>query len=261
MTEAVKDSPHQIQAEGAADSQPGSANPLLPGHLTNVSYAIGPKPLLKDITLTFTAGKRSLILGPNGAGKSLLLRICHGLLPASSGEISWQVPNPEAARQQALVFQKPVLLRRSVAANLDHALSLQGLRGAAGRRRRQEALDHCGLSAQADQAARLLSGGEQQRLALARVWALRPRVLFLDEPTASLDPAATRIVEGLIQDLHNEGCKIIMTTHDLGQARRLADEIIFLHQGQVHECSPAKQFFDQPTSPQGRAFLAGDLLV
>ena len=254
------ESPPNDKRPPAPDGRPQNRRALLPGRLIDLGYQVGGRQLLDRVNLTFTPNSRSIILGPNGAGKSLLLRLSHGLLSPSSGRIDWQVPTDAATAQQALVFQKPVLLRRSVAANLDHALALKGIGGEERRRRRDAALAHCGLARQAGQPARLLSGGEQQRLALARVWALQPQVLFLDEPTASLDPSATRAVEELIQDLHHQGCKIIMTTHDLGQAHRLADEIIFLHQRRVRECSAAKDFFSQPSSPEGRAFLAGELL-
>jgi tungstate transport system ATP-binding protein len=204
------------------------------------------------------------VLGPNGAGKSLLLRLAHGLLRPTAGEVLWRNRKVAGAgrgpRRQAMVFQKPVLLRRSVAANLDHALALHRIGGVERRRRRLEALEATGLSALAEQAARSLSGGEQQRLALARAWALKPQVLFLDEPTSALDPAATRTVEEIVEALHRAGTKIVMTTHDLGQARRLADEVVFLHRGRLVERAPADRFFQGPQTREAQAFLAGDLL-
>jgi tungstate transport system ATP-binding protein len=159
-----------------------------------------------------------------------------------------------------MVFQRPVLLRRSVFANVTYALALRGTRGPARKARADAALERFGLASLAGRSARVLSGGEQQRLALARAWAVEPEVLFLDEPTASLDPAATRAVEEALAAFRDAGTKIVMTTHDLGQARRLADEIVFLHRGRVIERSPAKTFFDAPASAEGRAFLKGELL-
>ncbi|HEX7967438.1 MAG TPA: ATP-binding cassette domain-containing protein [Stellaceae bacterium] len=235
---------------------------ILPLRLDRVSYAAGGVTLLSEVDLALAAGPRSIVLGPNGAGKSLLLRLCHGLLEPSSGRVAWgggALAPDMVRRQQAMVFQHPVLLRRSAAANVDYALSLRGVPRAARRLRVAEALDRVGLAALARRPARVLSGGERQRLALARAWALQPQVLFLDEPTASLDPAATRAVEEIIDAFHRAGTKIIMTTHDLGQARRLADEVVFLHRGRVLERAPASTFFAGPTSEAARAFLAGEL--
>lgn len=241
---------------------------LLPGGLEAVSYAAGGRLLITELDLIFTAGPRSFVLGPNGAGKSLLLRLAHGLIAPSSGRVVWQGgrqngrPNGHRGNQgrQAMVFQRPVLLRRSAAANVDYALALHGIKGAEQARRRDEALEATGLADLAKRPARVLSAGEQQRLALARAWAIRPGILFLDEPTASLDPAATRAVEAIVGAIHDAGTKIIMTSHDLGQARRLADEVIFLHRGRLLERTAAAQFFSEPTSREARAYLQGDLL-
>jgi len=238
--------------------------PLLPLEFDRVGYAINGTPLLHDLSFTLRHGARSVIVGPNGAGKSLTLRLCHGLIEPSSGSIAWRgggTAIPDAVRrQQAMVFQRPVLLRRTTAANIDHALKLRGLDRASRRTRTVAALAQTGLSALADRPARTLSLGEQQRLALARAWALSPQILFLDEPTASLDPAATRQVETLIANFHAAGVKIVMTTHDLGQARRLADEILFLHHGRLLEHVDAQRFFEDPATPEGQAFIRGELL-
>jgi tungstate transport system ATP-binding protein len=200
-----------------------------------------------------------VILGPNGAGKSLLLRLCHGLLAPSEGRVAWTLPEL-AGRRQAMLFQRPVLLRRSVRGNIAEALALGGVAHGARRARTEAALTRFGMEALADRPARLLSGGEQQRLALARAWAMRPEVLFLDEPSSQLDPGATRCIEALIRALSGEDMTIVMTTHDLGQARRLAEDVAFLHHGRLVEAGPAPEFFASPTSSEARAFLAGDLL-
>jgi len=232
----------------------------LPLQLTGVSYEVNGKRLIDRIDLELHAGTRTLVLGPNGAGKSLLLRLCHGLLMPTRGAVRWSFDDHVALRRaQALVFQRPVMLRRSVRANIEFALAVHGADRAAQVRRAGEALEQTGLTQLAARPARGLSGGEQQRLALARAWALEPAVLFLDEPTANLDPASTRSFEGIVEAIDAAGTKIIMTTHDLGQARRLADEVLFLHRGRLVERSPAAQFFDSPDSPEARAFLAGDL--
>ncbi|MCC7017471.1 MAG: ATP-binding cassette domain-containing protein [Rhodospirillales bacterium] len=238
-----------------------SSRSILPLALKDVSFAIGGKRLIKNVSGAFAPGLCTVIIGPNGAGKSLLLRLCHGLLSPTSGAIVWEGANGRDPRLfQAMVFQRPVMLRRSVWANVDYALSLRGLPKAERRAMVHDALEWTGLSHLRESPARVLSGGEQQRLALARVWALNPEVLFLDEPTASLDPAATHTIEELIAAIHAAGTRLIMTTHDLGQARRMADEVIFMHRGRVHEQSPAEAFFAKPENELAQAFLRGELL-
>lgn len=236
---------------------------LLPLVLDQVGFGAGGQTLIADISLTVETGSPTVILGPNGAGKSLLLRLMHGLLQPSSGRVRWLGPaaqNPDTVRfGQAMVFQKPVLLRRSVLANVAFPLKLRGLGSTARNDRAAAALERVGLTALAQRPARVLSGGEQQRLALARAWALRPQILFLDEPTASLDPAATRQVEEIVEGFARDGTKVVMTTHDLGQAKRLAGDVIFLHNGMVTELTPATDFFTSPRSKAARAFLDGEL--
>ncbi len=237
------------------------AVPILPLTLTGVTYQARGQTLVDNLSAELKAGGRCVILGPNGAGKSLLLRLCHGLLRPTAGRIEWAGGNGESVRRrQAMVFQKPVLLRRSAAGNIRYPLHLRGMP----RRDRQalvdEALARANLSVLAGRPARVLSGGEQQRLAIARAWVTRPEVLFLDEPTSNLDPAATRAVEELILAVDQAGTKIVMTTHDLGQARRLADEILFLHGGRLLERTPAAEFFNAPRTSEAAAFLRGDLL-
>jgi tungstate transport system ATP-binding protein len=234
---------------------------ILPLVVHKLCYEIGGKRLLDSVSFHTEVGPRTVVLGPNGAGKSLLLRLCHGLLSPTAGTITWAGAAPATVRSsQAMVFQRPVLLRRSTAANITYVLRLQGIPRRQRRAMVTEALDQAGLLPLAAQSARVLSGGEQQRLALMRAWALKPQVLFLDEPTASLDPAATRAVEALLDQIHHTGTKIIMTTHDLGQARRLADEVLFLHHGRLVDYAPATVFFSHPQSKEAAAFLEGTLL-
>ncbi|HYQ90611.1 MAG TPA: ATP-binding cassette domain-containing protein [Candidatus Competibacteraceae bacterium] len=203
-----------------------------------------------------------VVLGPNGAGKSLLLRLCDGLLTPTSGTLDWNGRSPAQARPyRAMVFQRPVLLRRSAAANIAYALGARGVARHERKERVTEALARTGLTHLADRPARVLSGGEQQRLAIARAWALQPQVLFLDEPTANLDPAATRAIEQLIRQIRGSGTTIMMTTHNLGQARRLAHEVLFLHHGRLLEQTAATEFFAQPRCPEAAAFLRGDLVL
>ncbi len=235
---------------------------ILPVQLRGVGYRVGSRFLLRGIDLELGSQGRTLILGPNGAGKSLLLRIVHGLLAPSEGCLRWACADPVRVRRgQAMVLQRPVLLRRSVEANLAFVLGIHGVRGSERRERVGRALEESGLAERARQPARSLSGGEQQRLAIARAWLLEPEVLFLDEPTANLDPAAVQAVEGLLRTVHAAGTRIVMTTHDLGQARRLADEIVFLHRGRCLERSATEAFFEAPTSPEARAFVSGKLLA
>jgi tungstate transport system ATP-binding protein len=235
----------------------GATGSILPGRLEGLVFEAGGRRLIDGFDLSLQAGPRMVILGPNGAGKSLTLRLAHGLIAPSAGRVVWQAP--QARRRQALVFQRPVMLRRSAAANVDYALALRGIAGAARARRRDAVLERTGLAPLARRPARVLSIGEQQRLALARAWAVEPELLFLDEPTASLDPAATRAVEEIVNAIHGAGTKIVMTTHDLGQARRLADEVVFLHRGRLVEHAPAERFFAAPATPEAQAFLKGEL--
>ena len=234
---------------------------ILPLALRDVSFAAGGKRLIKDVTCAFPSGLCTVIVGPNGAGKSLFLRLCHGLVRPSAGEIVWEGAQGRDPRpHQAMVFQRPVMLRRSAAANVEYALSLRGIAPRLRRAMAEDALARTGLRRFADHPARVLSGGEQQRLALARALALKPQVLFLDEPTASLDPAATHSVEEIVAAFRAAGTRVIMTTHDLGQARRLADEVIFMHRGRMLEKSPASAFFAKPENDLAQAFLKGELL-
>ncbi|TMG95939.1 MAG: ATP-binding cassette domain-containing protein [Betaproteobacteria bacterium] len=231
----------------------------LPIVARRVGYVHGATPILADVDLTITRGGRMFILGPNGAGKSTLLRILHGLIIPTQGTVTWNDVRTRPA-EQAMVFQRPVLLRRSAEANLRYALALSGVHGVNAERRIFEALTEVGLLDVAKRSARVLSWGEQQRLALARVWALEPEVLFLDEPTASLDPHATRAVEQIVSDIHARGTTIVMTTHNLAQAKRLADDIVFLHAGRIAERTSAESFFRSPHSAEAATYLQGERL-
>ncbi len=234
---------------------------ILPLTFQDVSFEIGGIRLIKDLNCTLEAGPRTMILGANGAGKSLFLRLCHGLIRPTTGRVLWQgAKGRDPADAQAMVFQRPVMLRRSVAANVDYALKLRGMAAAERRAAVEDALGHTGLRRLADNPARVLSVGEQQKLALARAWALQPEVLFLDEPTASLDPAATHAVEQIINAIDAAGTRIVMTTHDLGQARRLGDEVMFLNRGRLLEKALAERFFSEPENDLAQAFLKGELL-
>ncbi|WP_226580281.1 ATP-binding cassette domain-containing protein [Acuticoccus sediminis] len=226
----------------------------------DVTFAVRGRRLVDGVRLAVRPGRSTVVLGANGAGKSLLLRLLHGLIAPTGGAVLWRgSPLDRAARRhQAMVFQRPVMLRRSARANVAFAL---GVRGIASRDRVDEALERARLTALAAQPARLLSGGEQQRLALARALVTEPELLFLDEPTASLDPASTHAIEGLIDDARAAGVTIVMVTHDRGQAERLADDVVFLHRGRVAEHGPASRVLDAPQSEPFRAWLDGRLYL
>jgi tungstate transport system ATP-binding protein len=229
---------------------------ILPLSVQGLSFEADGKRLLDDVSFTLPQGGITAIIGPNGAGKSLTLRLCHGLLQPGAGSVRWH--EQDSHRRHAMVFQRPVMLRRSARANIVHALRAVGVTDAP--LRADAALSRFGLASLTDRPARLMSGGEQQRLAIARAWALEPEVLFLDEPSSQLDPGATRQIEEVIATLAAEGMTILMTTHDLGQARRLSRRILFLNRGRLAEDAPTETFFAAPASPEARAFIAGDLL-
>ncbi len=228
-----------------------------------LSFHAGEKRLIEDVSLMIRPGRRTVIMGANGAGKSLLLRLLHGLIRPSEGTIVWRGGpfDRDARRAQAMVFQRPVMLRRSVLANLRFALKVRGVRGADRLAREREALERARLGDLAHSPSRVLSGGEQQRLAVARALACAPDVLFLDEPTSSLDPASTYAIEKLIMEAHSEGVTIVLVTHDVGQARRLGDDIIFMHGGHVAETGTAARVLDAPRSEAARAWLEGRLFL
>ena len=235
-----------------------TAVPVLPLSVADLVLRFGDAIVLDGVQLKLGASGCTVIMGPNGAGKTLFLKLLHGLIPPTSGQISWGgLATSDAMSRQALVFQKPVLLRRSVAANIDFVLKSRGK----DRNRRTDLLLHVGLAHKADQPARLLSGGEAQRLALARALATDPDVLFLDEPTASLDPGSVLAIEHIVTEALARGVRVVFVTHDIGQARRMADDVVFLHRGRVAEHSPASEFFSEPRSAVARDFLTGQLLV
>jgi tungstate transport system ATP-binding protein len=231
---------------------------MLPLVLDKVFFVANGRTIIERVSIEFAAGPRTIILGPNGAGKSVLMRLCHGLLQPSAGRVEWRGARNGRGRQ-AMVFQRPVMLRRSAVANVSYGLKLAGVAPRERALRARDVLEAVGLAGITDRPARVLSGGEQQRLAIARAWALGPEVLFLDEPTANLDPGATRDIEAIIGQIHASGTKIVMTTHNLGQAKRLGDEILFLSQGRLVERSPVDQFFTNPASAEAESFIRGEL--
>ena len=233
----------------------------LPVLFDGVTVTAGDVTILDEVALTLMPGAPTVLIGPNGSGKTTLLRVAMGLTPPSRGRITWGGREKVPPLRRAIVFQRPAMLRRSAAGNIRYALHAAGIPRIDHDRRMGELLELVGLEHLADRAARRLSGGEQQRLALARALARDPAVLFLDEPTASLDPAATKSVEDVIRAVSQRNIKVVMATHDLGEARRLAGDIILLHQGRIAESGDVGSFFDAPQTREARMFLAGDLLI
>ncbi len=235
---------------------------ILPVTLSAVSVIKRGTYLIGPIDLTIGAGKISIVIGPNGSGKTTLLRLLHGLERPKTGHISWGNPSRHAVRtRQGFVFQSPIVLRRTVLENVAYPLFIRGKQKQAAREKARHWLQKTGLEVAADRQAMVLSGGEKQKLALARALITGPEVLFLDEPTTNLDGAATQEIENLLHDSAKSGTRIIMTTHDFGQARRLASDVIFIHHGLIHEHGGADAFFSGPVTLEARKFLGGDILL
>ena len=218
------------------------------------------KTLVGPIDMTLDSGGATVVMGPNGSGKTTLLRLLHGAARLTAGSITWACPIDEARHRQAFVFQRPVMLRRSVRENIAYPLLVRGVSKPEARTRTEAWAARVGLSQALDRPATVLSGGEQQKLALARAMITEPQVLFLDEPCAALDGRAMREIEDILLESKRAGVRLILSTHDLGQARRLADEVIFLMHGRISEHSPAPDFFAGPQSRQAQAFLRGDIV-
>jgi len=243
------------------DDDMADEHPLLPLVARRLQFAIDGRAIIRDVSFNIGSSGRTVILGPNGAGKSVMLRLLHGLLNPTGGELRWgSLTVREARDQQAMAPQHPVLLRRTVAGNLLHVLHVKGVPRGERQGLVDAALTQAGLAGLGSRAARTLSGGQKQRLAIARACVLRPAVLLLDEPTTNLDPAAVRGVEELIRAVAAAGTKILMTTHDIAQARRLAADVLFLNEGQLLEHASAAEFFAAPADPAAARFLDGELL-
>jgi len=233
----------------------------LPIALSGIVVKAGQLTILSGVTQTISAGAPTVLIGPNGAGKTTLLRVIMGLVTPDAGSVTWGSHNDPSQVRRAIVFQRPVMLRRSAAANIAYALGAAGMPRPRHEERIAELLSLVGLKELGQRPARKLSGGEQQRLALARALARDPAVLLLDETTASLDPAATKSIEDIIRTVAERGVKVVMSTHDLGQARRLGGDVMLMHRGRVIEHRPAAEFFTQSETEQARQFIAGELLV
>lgn len=218
------------------------------------------KTLLGPVDLDVGTGGCTIVMGPNGSGKTTLLRALHGLERLAAGRIEWQIPLTQAQQSQAFVFQTPVMMRRNVRDNLAYPLRLHGMGKTAAQTMAEDWAARIGLTQALDQPAPQLSGGEKQKLALARALIRTPQILFLDEPCANLDGRATREIETILKDAQARGTRIIMATHDIGQAKRLADDVVFVMHGDIIETGPAAAFFAGPTTPQAAALLKGDIV-
>ena len=236
-------------------------NTILPLDLQDVTVRRRGKRLIGPVSLHLGGSGVTIIVGPNGSGKTTLLRVMHGVERISSGQVRWAVPDVEAQHAQGYVFQTPIMLRRSVEENLRYPLRLHNTPKAEMAERVADWAAKTGLSDRLSLQATRLSGGEKQRLALGRALIRRPEVLFLDEPCANLDGASTRDIETLLLDAHHAGTRIVMTTHDLGQAKRLASDAVFMLHGAVAEQGTAKAFFDAPQTAELQAFFRGDIIA
>ncbi len=233
----------------------------LPITFERATVRAGAVTILDEISLVVSPGAPTLLIGPNGSGKSTLIKLGMGLIDASEGGVTWGGRANADSPRRAMVFQRPVMLRRTAEENIEYALASRGVPRVEQGRRIDALLEQVGLKHLKDRPARRLSGGEQQRMALARALACNPEVLFLDEPTASLDPASTKAVEDIVHATADSGVKIVMASHDLGQAKRLAGDVVFLARGRVVEQARAEPFFASPASPEAQAFLRGDLVI
>ena len=217
----------------------------LPLSVTGLDFSVGRESLLTGLTFALESEGCTAVIGPNGSGKTLLLRLCHGMLMPSAGEIRWGDISPARARHaQAMVFQSPVMLNRSVRANISYALKLHRVSRIERGRLVDEAIAQCGLADVAERNARVLSGGEKQKLAIARAWVTRPRALLMDEPTSELDPLATREIEAMIRLIVAQGVRVVLATHDMGQVCHLAGDVLFLEHGKLAAHLPVAEFRD-----------------
>ncbi|WP_270725096.1 ATP-binding cassette domain-containing protein [Shimia sp. Alg240-R146] len=233
---------------------------ILPLTVTKAVVRRRGKVLVGPISAELETDGLTIVMGPNGAGKTTLLRLLHGMERVSKGQLTWQVPEPMARAAQAFVFQTPILMRRSTLDNVAYPLLVHGVAQTDARARSADWLERVGLADSGSKPAHVLSGGERQKMALARALIREPQIVFLDEPCANLDGRATREFEDLLAETRAEGTRIVMATHDIGQARRLAEDVWFIHHGLIHEAAPAEAFFATPKSPEARAFIQGDIV-
>jgi tungstate transport system ATP-binding protein len=246
------------------EARAGSNSAILPISGEGLTVERGGRRIVDAVDIEIGGARGTLvIMGPNGAGKSVLVRVLAGLIEPTAGRVAWAGTAPDRARAPRIgfVFQRPVHLRRSALANVAYALSIAGVAKTERVARAHAALKRARIAHLAQAPARVLSGGEQQLLAMARTLATDPEILVLDEPTSALDPAATTAIEKLIAEVRADGVPVVLITHDIGQARRLADEVAFLHHGRLVERTPAASFFERPASAEAQAFVRGEIVL
>ena len=231
---------------------------ILPLTLKNATAHMRGKKLVGPVSLTLAQQGFTMLIGPNGAGKTTLLRLMHGLQRCSGGHVTWA--KPDARDQQAFVFQSPIMMRRTLRDSLAYPLRLRGMSKVAALEKATQCAGNFGLAELLESWAPLLSGGEKQKLSLARALITNPEILFLDEPCANLDGRATREIEAILQQVQAGGTRVVMSTHDMGQARRLAEDVIFMLHGTVHEQADVEPFFTSPQTPEALAFINGDIV-
>ncbi len=236
------------------------AHDLTPIQFKDLSVILGQKIILDKINCKIKSNSITAVLGPNGAGKSIFLQTINGLFSIQSGRLTFNLMeiNQEIRKQQAMVFQNPVLLRRTVIANLQF---ISNLRNKESNRLLKKILSKVGLEGYEKKPARLLSGGEKQRLSMARALIINPNLLLLDEPTANLDPYSLNLIEDLVLEENSIGKTIIFTTHDMSQAKRLATDVIFLNKGKVLEQTISKTFFKSPKTLEAQKYINGEILI
>lgn len=233
---------------------------LTPIQFVDLSVVLGQKIILDKINCKIKSNSITAVLGPNGAGKSIFLQTINGLVSIQSGRLTFNSMqnNQEIREQQAMVFQTPVLLRRTVMANMQF---VSNLRNKKSNQLLKNLLDKVGLEGYEEKPARLLSGGEKQRLSMARALIVNPNLLLLDEPTANLDPYSLNLIEDLVLEENSIGKTVIFTTHDMSQAKRLATDVIFLNKGKVLEQTVSKTFFKKPKTFEAQKYINGEILI
>ncbi len=238
-----------------------SLDSVLPLRIEEIEIWRRGKRLLGPLSWVLDGDGISILMGPNGSGKTTFLRAMHGIERISNGQMHWAGEEPAVQRAQAFVFQAPIMMRRTVRDCIAYPLRLRGVSRVLARDAAEEWAARVGLGAALSRPAMVLSGGEKQKLALARALVSTPQLLFLDEPCANLDGRATHDIEMILKEAREAGTRIVMSTHDIGQARRLADDMLFLHDGRLLEATPKDRFFTRPATPEAAAFLKGDLLL
>ena len=230
--------------------------------INSLSYSAGGRLLLDDICYTDDAAGCTALLGPNGAGKTVLLEICHGLRKPDAGSVSWFGSQASGMRGDvAMTLQQPVFLARSVYENLGYVLGVRKAPRAGRGETIRRVLDEVGLGHKSGDPVSALSGGERQCLSIARALLSEPRAVLLDEPTSQLDLAATGRVESIIKRLGDTGIKVVLTSHNPAQVRRLCDKVMFMDQGRMIACAPRDEFFNHISHPAVDAFIRSQSLL